>query len=115
MPEVEVLTMQAQELTNEQRIALESRIEKQIRVKAKRNVISKIGFMWHFTVFAMVMLALVAINLSYTPDVLWVLWPLGGWGAGVFLHAFAIFATPSMTEGMVEAEISREKKRVGIL
>ena len=107
--------MQAQAMSDEQRIALERKIENQIRAKAKRRVGLRLGFMWHFAVFAMVMLALVAINLNYTPNTLWVVWPLGGWGAGVLLHAFAVFATPGITEEMIEAEIEREKKRRGIL
>ncbi len=109
------ITMEAQVMSDEQRVALERRIENQIRAKAKRRVGLKLGFMWHFAVFAMVMLALVAINLNYTPNTLWVVWPLGGWGAGVILHAFAVFSTPRLTEEMIEAEIEREKKRRGIL
>jgi len=107
--------MQAHQMTDEQKIALERRIERRIRSKAKARVLSKIGFMWHFAVFFMVMLALTAINLNYTPNILWVVWPLGGWGAGVFLHAFATFFTQGMTEDMIKRQIEREKARRGIV
>ena len=107
--------MQAKEMTDEQRVALERKIERRIRSKAKLRVGSRLGFMWHFAVFFLVMLALTAINLNYTPEVLWVVWPLGGWGAGVLLHAFAVFTTPGITEEMIKREVEREKARRGII
>lgn len=107
--------MQAKEMTDEQRMKLERKIEKRIRSKAKKRVFSKLGFMWHFAVFFLVMLALTAINLNYTPEVLWIVWPLGGWGAGVLLHAFAVLMTPRMTEEMIQKEVEREKARRAII
>lgn len=107
--------MGAEALTAEQQAALEREIEKEIRSRAKLRVASKIGFMWHFAVFFMVMLALVAINHAYTPNVWWVVWPLGAWGGAVLLHAFATFATAGMTEDMIAAEVEREKRRRGIV
>ena len=106
--------MSTEPMNAEKKSALERKIEHEIRAKAKSRVRNKVGFMWHFAVFAMVMLALVAINLNYTPDVKWFVWPLGAWGGAVLLHAFAVFSATGMTEDMVRAEIEREKQRRGI-
>jgi hypothetical protein len=102
-------------MTPEQQAALEQEIEREIRAKATTRAYSKLGFMWHFAVFAMVNLALVAINLKYSPDTIWFVWPLGAWGAGVFLHAFATFMMGGMTDDMLEQEIEREKRRRGLI
>jgi len=107
--------MSAKELTPEQRESLERHIEHKIRRKATRRVHSKLGLMWHFAVFAMVNLALVAINLQYSPDYLWFIWVLGAWGSGFLLHAFATFSSGGLTEEMIQAEILREKERRGLL
>jgi hypothetical protein len=107
--------MTAETLTDEQKVALEREIERSIRRKATRRVGSRLGFMWHFAVFFMVMLALTAINLNYTPNTLWVVWPAGAWGGAVLLHAFAAFSMGGMTEDMIAAEVEREKRRRGIL
>ena len=106
--------MSTETMTPEKKAAIERKIEHEIRAKAKRRVRYKVGFMWHFAVFVMVMLALVAINLNYTPDVKWFVWPLCAWGGAVLLHAFATFSAAGMTEEMVQAEIEREKQRRGI-
>jgi fatty acid desaturase len=103
------------ELTAEQREALEREIERRIRAKAKRRVRIKLGFMWHLAVFFIVMMALVAINLTYSPEVLWVFWPLGAWGGALLLHGFATYSMAGITEDMIQAEIEREKRRRGLI
>lgn len=89
-------------------------IEREIRHKAEHRVRAKLGLYWHIMVFTMVMTAVVAINLHYTPDRLWFVWPLAGWGAGLLMHAFAFFQGRGMSEDMVQAEIQRERARRGI-
>ena len=91
-----------------------ARIEREVRAKALRRVRAKVGFYWHFLCFALVNAALVAINLSYTPERLWFVWPLAGWGAALVLHAFAVFQGRGLTEDMVEAEVRRELARRGV-
>lgn len=46
-----------------------------------------IGFAIHCIVYAAVNFLLISINLSTTPDELWFVWPLGGWGLGLIGHA----------------------------
>jgi hypothetical protein len=97
-------------MDNEQR----ARIEREVRAKAVRRVRAKLGFYWHFMVFAMANAAIAAINLHYGPQHIWFVWPLGGWGAALLMHAFATFQGRGLTEDMVQAEVQRELQRRGI-
>jgi hypothetical protein len=89
-------------------------IEYDIRKKAKRRVFARVGLTWHAVVFAMANLAMYAINQRYSPGVAWFVWPLAGWGAALGLHAFATLSGGPMTEGMIQAEITRERQRRGL-
>jgi hypothetical protein len=91
-----------------------ARIEREVRSQALKRVRAKVGFYWHFLCFALVNCALVALNLSYSPAQLWFVWPLAGWGAGLLLHAFAVFQGRGLTDDMIEAEVRRELARRGI-
>jgi hypothetical protein len=90
------------------------RIIREVRGKAKRRVAKKVGFMWHLAVFVMAQLAMWQINMTYSPDTQWFVWPLCGWGAALLLHAFATFQGGGMTEQMIEAEIERELRARGL-
>jgi len=51
----------------------------------KKNSLER-SFLIHFAAFALIMVMLVFINLTYSPDTLWVIYPALGWGIGVVLH-----------------------------
>lgn len=53
-------------------------------------------FYQHCLRYVLVNLALVAVNLIQTPERLWVLWVIGGWGLGLLLHAFRVFGPDRM-------------------
>jgi hypothetical protein len=91
-----------------------ARIEREIRAKAARRVRTKLGFYWHVAVFTLANAAMVAINLAYTPERLWFVWPLGGWGAALVLHGLATFQSTSVTQDMIEAEVQRELAKRGL-
>ena len=107
--------MSDRELTAEQREALESEIERQIRTKASRKVFVRLGFIWHIAIYFIIIVGLTAINLTHTPNYLWVLWVAGGWGLAVLIHALATFTMGGITEDMIRTEIEREKKRRGLV
>ena len=91
-----------------------ARIEAQIRSQASRRVGWKLGFYWHLAVFTLVNAGLCAINLTTSPEYLWFLWPLAGWGVGLGLHAFGTFGVGEARERMIEAEVQRELTRRGL-
>ena len=58
------------------------------------------------------MVLLVAINMATSPDVLWFIWPLIGWGFAVALHGVGTFLLPDRT-AMIDALTERELRRNG--
>jgi len=79
---------------------------------AKRHVERKIGFFIHFTVYVIVNIVLIVLNLSYGNGVPWSLGPLLGWGIGVLFHGMAVFMNaPGATwkHRMIEKELNKHK------
>ena len=78
--------------------------------RARRTVDAKIGFYIHLAVYVVVNILLVAINLTHSPQYLWFLWPLFGWGIGIFFHALGVFVFRSglaVKERMIEREAEK--------
>ena len=59
--------------------------------KAKKQVQELKGFYGHLLSYVTVMIVIIYINLKYTPEVLWFIWTLLGWGIGIFFHAMRVF------------------------
>ena len=59
--------------------------------KAKERVEAIKGFYIHLIVYVVVNLILFSINMIVSPDSLWFIWPLMGWGVGLVLHALSVF------------------------
>jgi len=55
--------------------------------RAKKRVEELKGFYAHLIVYVVVNAVLVLINLWTSPGFLWFLFPLVGWGIGLFFHA----------------------------
>jgi len=55
--------------------------------RAKKRVEELKGFYAHLIVYVVVNAVLVLINLWTSPGFLWFLFPLIGWGIGLFFHA----------------------------
>jgi hypothetical protein len=89
-------------------------IERQVRATALSRVRAKLGFGWHLAAFVLINAALYAINHSYTPNTLWFVWPLAGWGLALAFHGFAVFQGAGLSDDMLQAEIRRELARRGL-
>ena len=59
--------------------------------KAKERVEAIKGFYIHLAVYIVVNLILFSINMITSPDSLWFVWPLMGWGIGFGFHALSVF------------------------
>lgn len=59
--------------------------------KVKERVKALRGFYGHLIVYVIVNLGLFLINITTSPDRLWFIWPLMGWGIGVVLNAVRVF------------------------
>ena len=75
---------------------------------ARRRAARRLGFLIHATVFVMVNVVLIAINLFTTPAHPWAVLPLLGWGFGLLMHGVAangLFGR--MREALVQRELAR--------
>ena len=52
--------------------------------------LSKTGFAYHLTAFLAINSILLWINFDTTPDKLWALWPIAGWGIGLVFHGLSV-------------------------
>ncbi len=48
-------------------------------------------FFIHLSIYVIVNSLLIFINLFYTPEILWFVYPLLGWGIGIVIHALEAF------------------------
>ena len=60
--------------------------------EAKQKVASLRGFYIHLVVYVAVNTLLFLINMITSPDALWFIWPLMGWGLAVALQALSVFS-----------------------
>jgi len=59
--------------------------------KAKECVTVLQDFYKHLSVYVIVNLGLFLINMLTSPETLWFIWPLMGWGIAIVLHALRVF------------------------
>lgn len=59
--------------------------------KAQKQVKEIKGFYGHLTSYVIVLAILIYINLKYTPEYLWFIWTMLGWGIGLLFHAMRVF------------------------
>ncbi|RLG98237.1 hypothetical protein DRO47_00280 [Candidatus Bathyarchaeota archaeon] len=74
----------------------------------------KSGFLVHLIVYILVNTMLIAVNLLYSPEVIWFFYPLIGWGIGISMHyLFAVrFLEKTLKEREAKAEyLAREMKK----
>ena len=79
--------------------------------QTKERLEAKYGFYGHLTVYLAVNTLLLIINLVNYAGELWFVYPLFGWGIGVFFHAISVFVFGGrktiVTEGMIQRELNR--------
>lgn len=59
--------------------------------RAAERVEDITGFYVHATIFAIINLLLILINVTITDDIIWAHWVLLGWGVGLAAHAVGVF------------------------
>jgi len=84
--------------------------------KAEKRVEAKLGFYIHLVVYILVNALLIIINMRFSPEYSWFIWPLIGWGIGLLFHAMRVFAftgEQAYKEKMIEKEMKKDasKKR----
>ena len=77
--------------------------------RAKMRAEAKILFFIHLGVYLGVNALLGIVNALTWTGYPWCLWPLAGWGVGVFIHGLVVFtATSKIKERMIEKEMTRD-------
>ena len=83
--------------------------------EAKKRVEEIKGFYFHLVAYILVNAVLIVINLLTSPEYLWFIWPIIGWGIGLVIHAFSVFSNlwgKSWEERKIK-EIMEKGKRIG--
>jgi fatty acid desaturase len=92
-----------------------ARMEREIRQQIVRERRKRSGFAWHAVMFVLVNVAVGAINLRYTPNTMWFVWPLCAWGFGVAAHGFAVYGKSLPSEAETAALVRQEMARRGFV
>jgi len=75
---------------------------------AKQRAIAKLVFYIHAIVFAFVNVILMVVNLTMTPQNIWFIWPLLGWGLGLLAHAAVVYFPSQWGGQLMKRMIRRE-------
>ena len=85
--------------------------EQTLRRRQERHRACEIlGFKIHLAAFVLVNLLLIAINLAVTPERLWCLMSLGGWGIGIVCHGLYLFLVPRLRSNKSSSIVEEEVK-----
>lgn len=82
---------------------------------AKKRVEDKLGFYIHLAVYILANTFLVILCLSQG-GYFWAIWPIFGWGIGIFSHGWKVFHRPSGSkwkEQQIRKEMERQRKLKG--
>jgi len=77
-------------------------------VKARNRAIAKLVFYIHAIVFVFVNVILFIINITMTPQNIWFIWPLLGWGLGLLAHAATVYFPGQWGRKLMKRMIRRE-------
>ena len=83
--------------------------------KARKQVKKKKEFYQHLMSFVTVNCFLMVINLLTSPNHLWFIYPILGWGMGLMFHYVDVFGVPGfgmLDKGWEEREIENELRRM---
>ena len=86
--------------------------DRDLRKKAQIRAAEKVGFYVHFTIYAAVNLLIFGIwwftsGIGTFP---WFIFPLVGWGIGIILHFFSVFAGAMLVGKIADKEYEKLKK-----
>jgi hypothetical protein len=79
---------------------------------ANRKAQEKVDFLGHLLVYIVVNLFLFAINFFSSFGRWWFVWPLFGWGIGLFFHGLGVFVLDGTLANAKEAFYNQELERL---
>lgn len=87
--------------------------DQKVSRKSRKTVNAKLGWYLHLTTYVILNSLLITINYITSPQYLWFLWIVLGWGVGLCFHAvilFMFYGPSSIKEQMLKKEMERELK-----
>ena len=78
--------------------------------KAAKRVKELKAFYGNLTSYCIVISFLAFLNIMTSPEYLWFLWPMLGWGIGVAFHAVNVFGIGKSWEEKKISELMKEEK-----
>ena len=78
--------------------------------QAQKRVKKKRAFRGHFTTYVVMSAFLFVLNMVTSPEYLWCLWGIGGWGISIIFHYFDAYGYPGQRDET--EEIEREMARL---
>ena len=66
--------------------------DQEVYASALCHAAARIGFYIHLLIYGLVTLLLFGIAIMHSPSTYWVEFPLLGWGLGLLMHGFIVFA-----------------------
>ncbi len=82
----------------------------ELRKHAEKRVDGKLGFRKHLGTYIFVNVLLAIINLLTSPQYLWFLWVVFGWGIAIAMQGWGVYgprSDPTERERMIEEEIKK--------
>lgn len=80
-----------------------------IDVLARRRAKAKLGWLSHAAIYAIVNLALIAMSVAQGRH--WAVFPLLGWGLGLFFHGLGVWVF-APGNALMERMVQRERERL---
>jgi hypothetical protein len=77
-------------------ITMETKSDFESYLKASKHVKEIKGFYIHLLCYVLIISLLVYLNLKYSPEHLWFIYPMAGWGLGLIGHAIGVFGTNTL-------------------
>lgn len=76
--------------------------------QAQKRVVEIRKFYEHLTVYLLCNPIVIVVNLMTSPEYLWCIWSVMGWGVAIVLHGFKVFNYPPFFSKKWEARKIRE-------
>ena len=81
--------------------------ESELRTQAIRRIKAVKGFRAHAAAYLVVNVILIGVWAVTSRDYFWPIWPILGWGIGLFFNWWAVYRTEGITEEQIEREMER--------
>ncbi|MEC5425713.1 2TM domain-containing protein [Virgibacillus sp. C22-A2] len=83
--------------------------------RARKRVENLKAFYIHLTVYVLVNIMLIIINMVTEPNELWFIYPLVGWGIGLIAHGLSVFSVglfgPAWEEKKIKEYMDKDKRK----